>query len=110
MTQTATLTTPHTTLALSLEQFVKSLEGSKSSLTITAYRSDLRRFFAWLTEIGYTVTGVERITRGLIEDYLAHLRDKGQTGTSRARKLISSNCFLRTWLTEGYFLTLPQRR
>ena len=85
MTQTATLTTPHPTLVLSLEQFVKSLEGVKSGLSIAAYRSDLREFFAWLTETDYTVTGVERITHGHIEDYLAHLSDKGQTGTTSCR-------------------------
>jgi site-specific recombinase XerD len=68
MAQTATPTTPHTTLVFSLEQFVKSLEGSTCNLTVTAYRSDLQQFFDWLTETDYTVTGVQRIMRGHIKD------------------------------------------
>jgi len=86
---------------LSLEQFVKNLEGVKSGLSIAAYRSDLRQYFAWLTETDYTVTGVERITRGHIEDYLAHLSDKGQTGTTRVCKLISLQVFFAHLVDRG---------
>jgi len=39
------------------------------------------------------MTGIELITHGQIEDYLVYLRDKGQTGTTHARKLISLQVF-----------------
>jgi len=76
-----------------LDQFTRSLAGAKSPLTMQAYHSDLRQFFTWLEQTDYTATGVERITRGHIEDYLAALSDKGQTGTTRARKLIALQVF-----------------
>ena len=84
MTQTATQLPTPTPLALSLEHFIKSLAGSQSGLTVTAYRSDLQQFFTWLTETDYTVTGVAYIHRGHIDDYPAHLADKGRSGTTRA--------------------------
>ncbi len=93
MTKTTTQLPTPTPLALSLEQFIKSLAGSKSNLTVTAYRSDLQQFVAWLTETDYTVTGAACVHRGHIDDYLAYLVDKGQTGTTRARKLISLQLF-----------------
>jgi len=95
---------------LSLEQFIKSLEGVKSGLSIAAYRSGHRQYFASLTETDYTVAGVERITRGHIEDYLAHLSDKGQTGTTRVCKLISFQVVFAHLVDEGYSPTLLPRR
>lgn len=76
-----------------LDQFTRTLAGAKSRLTIQAYTSDLRQFFIWLQETDFTTTNIERITRGHIEDYLAHLSEKGNTGTTRARKLISLQVF-----------------
>ncbi len=72
MTQTQpTLTS---TLTLNVSQFVRSLAGAnKSSLTIQAYRTDIQQFIAWLTETDYTVTEVQQITWGHIDDYFAHL-------------------------------------
>ena len=40
-------------------------------------------------ETDTTATDVQHIYRAHIEDYLAALADKGLTGTTRARKLIS---------------------
>ncbi|HYT43947.1 MAG TPA: hypothetical protein VEP90_16525 [Methylomirabilota bacterium] len=54
-----------------------------SSLTVTVYRSVFQQLFTWLTETDNTVTGVDSITPGHIEDYLAHLRDKVRIGNSR---------------------------
>ena len=76
MTQTAAHTNLHS-LASSLEEFTRSLTGAKSILTIRAYRSDLQQFFTWLSETDYTVTSAERIERRHIEDYFAHLVEKG---------------------------------
>jgi site-specific recombinase XerD len=78
MTQTAAHTNLHT-LMLSLEEFTRSLNGAKSTLTVQAYRSDLQQFFTWLTETDYTVTSVERISRNHIEDYFAHLADSSKS-------------------------------
>lgn len=101
MTQTTPLSLIQHNLVLSIEQFTKSLCGTKSGLTIQAYRSDLQQFFTWLTETDYTVTSVEHIHRGHIEDYFAHLADKGQTGTTRARKLISLQVFFAYLVEKG---------
>ena len=95
---------------LSLEEFKKSLAGIKSGLTIQAYGSDLTQFFAWLTETDYTVTSVERIGRNHIEDYFAHLVDKGQTGTTRARKLISLQVFFACLVEKGILPHSPSEK
>src|SRR5260370_13873195 len=100
MTQTATPTIPHT-LALSLEEFTRSLNGAKSILTIQSYRSDIALFFTWLTETDATANDVQHIYRCHIEDYLAALADKGQTGTTRARKLISLHVFFAFLVEKG---------
>src|SRR5438045_357963 len=76
-----------------LDQFTRSLTGAKSRLTILAYESDLRQFFTWVNQTDFTATNIERINRGHIEDYLCFLSEKGQTGTTRARKLISIQVF-----------------
>ncbi len=110
MVQADTLSPTPTTLVLSLEQFTHSLQGSKSSLTIQAYRSDLQQFFTWLAETDYTITSVERITRGQIEDYFAYLTDKGQTGTTRARKLISLQVFFAYLVERGVLLHSPAEK
>lgn len=92
MTQTAAHTDLPTLTSI-LDEFTRSLAGAKSILTVTAYRSDLTQFFTWLTETDYTVTDATHIHRSHIEDYLAHLAEKAQTGTTRARKLISLQVF-----------------
>ncbi len=86
---TQTTTSPLTLV----DQFTRSLAGAKSRLTILAYESDLRQFFTWVHQTDFTATSIERINRGHIEDYLTSLSEKGQTGTTRARKLISLQVF-----------------
>jgi site-specific recombinase XerD len=87
------MTQPTNSLQTLVDQFTRSLAGAKSRLTILAYESDLRQFFTWLQQTDFTVTSIERIKRGHIEDYLISLSEKGQTGTTRARKLISLQVF-----------------
>ena len=101
---TQTTSSNQTTFAFLLTEFTRSLAGSKSSLTIQAYASDLRQFFTWLQETDFTATTIEHITRHHIEDYLAALSEQGQTGTTRARKLISLQVFFNYLVEQG---TLP---
>jgi site-specific recombinase XerD len=93
------MTQPTLTIHQHLDQFIRSLEGAKSRLTLQAYASDLRQFFTWVHETDFTATSIEKITRGHVEDYLSILSEKGQTGTTRARKLISLQVFF-TYLVE----------
>src|SRR5437588_10765274 len=80
MTQTTTPPTPNS-LAFLLEEFTKALNGAKSIWTIQSYLSDMALFFTWLTETDSTALDVQHMYRCHIEDYLATLADKGQTGT-----------------------------
>ncbi len=89
--------TPHTTLALSLDQFIRELD--KSPLTIQAYRTDIQQFLTWLNETDLTVTGAQQVTRSHINEYLRYLANKGRTGTTRARKLVSLHLFF-TYLVQ----------
>ena len=109
MTQTAAHTNLHS-LASSLEEFTRSLTGAKSILMIRAYRSDLQQFFTWLTETDYTVTSVVRIERRYFEDYFARLANKGQTGTTRARKLISRQVFFACLVEKGILPHSPAEK
>jgi len=97
MTQTAAHTNPHT-LMLSLEEFTRSLNGAKSTLTIQAYRSDLQQFFTWLTETDYTVTSVERISRNHIEDYFVHLANSSKSYKDGFSRFTSVPASVRTRL------------
>lgn len=95
------------TIQQNLDQFTRSLAGAKSRLTIQAYGSDLRQFFTWVQETDFTATSFERITRGHIEDYLTSLSEKGQTGTTRARKLISLQVFFSYLVDTGVIPSSP---
>jgi len=90
---------PHTTLALSLDQFIRELD--KSPLTIQAYRADIQQFITWLSENDMTVTQVHHVTRSHIIEYLSYLANQGRTGTTRARKLVSLHVFFTYLVKEG---------
>lgn len=109
MTQAVTPPTQNT-LAFSLEDFTRGLNGARSTLTIQAYRSDVALFFTWLTETDATATDVQHIYRAHIEDYLAALADKGQTGTTRARKLISLRVFFAHLVEKGILPESPAKK
>jgi len=72
--------TPYTTLASSLDQFIRDLD--KSPLTIQAYRTDIQQFLTWLSENDITVTRAHHVTRSEINEYLRYLANKGRTGTT----------------------------
>ena len=105
MTATTTLPTAFTT---TLERFLRVMHGrNKARLTIEAYRTDLRQFFAWLVENNATATAPELIERADVEEFLAHLADKGITGLSRARKLSAIRELDRFLLAEGSLARSP---
>ncbi len=93
-----TTSTPHTTLASSLDQFIRELD--KSPLTIQAYCTDIQQFIIWLSENDVTVTRVHHVTRSHINEYLSYLANQGRTGTTRARKLVSLHVFF-TYLVKA---------
>ena len=97
--------TPHTTLASSLDQFTRELD--KSPLTIQAYRTDIQQFLTWLTENDLTVTGAHRVTRSHINEYLSYLAKQGRASTTRARKLVSLHMFFTYLVHEGVISHSP---
>jgi site-specific recombinase XerD len=94
-----TTSTPHTTLASSLDQLIRELD--KSTLTIQAYHADIQQFITWLSENDVTVTRVHHVTRSHINEYLSYLANQGRTGTTRARKLVSLHVFFTYLVKEG---------
>jgi site-specific recombinase XerD len=96
---------PHTTLALSLDQFIRELD--KSPLTIQAYRTDIQQFLTWLTENDLTVSRACQVTRSHIHEYLKDLANQGRTGTTRARKLVSLHLFFTYLVREGVIPSSP---
>ncbi len=91
--------TPHTTIASSLDQFTRELD--KSPLTIQAYRADIQQFITWLNENDLTVTGAHHVTRSHINEYLRYLASQGRTGTTRSRKMVSLHMFFTFLVQEG---------
>src|SRR5713101_376996 len=74
--------------------FLRELEGgNKSTLTLTAYKTDLLQFFTWLAENDITVTIPGQVTRGHVNEYLAFLSSQGRSGVTRARKLAALKSF-----------------
>jgi integrase/recombinase XerC len=94
-----TTTTPYTSLGSSLDQFMRELD--KSPLTIQAYRTDIQQFLTWLIEHDVTVTKAHQVKRSHINEYLRYLANKGRTGTTRARKLVSLQLFFTHLVKEG---------
>jgi site-specific recombinase XerD len=97
--------TPHTTIMSSLDQFIRELDKSPS--TIRAYRTDIQQFIAWLHENDMTVIGAYNVTNSHINDYLRYLTDQGRTGTTRARKLVSIQLFLTYLVSKGVIPSSP---
>ncbi len=76
-------------------------ELDKSPLTIQAYRTDIQQFLTWLIEHDVTVTKAHQVKRSHINEYLRYLANKGRTGTTRARKLVSLQLFFTHLVKEG---------
>src|SRR5215211_2417368 len=96
------------TFDATLAAFLRTLEGSnKSQATITAYRSDLRQFVAFLRETTCTVAGPADVRREDVAEYLSFLAEKGITGKSRARKLSTLREYFRFLEANGQVAKSP---
>jgi site-specific recombinase XerD len=74
--------TQQTPFQQNVVSFLRELEGgNKSTLTLTAYKTDLLQFFQWLTENDVTVMTPDQVTRGHINEYLAFLSSQGRSGS-----------------------------
>jgi site-specific recombinase XerD len=99
--------TQQTTFQQTIISFLQELEGgNKSTLTLTAYKTDLMQFFYWLSENDMTVTIPDQITRGHVNEYLAFLSSQGRSGVTRARKLAALKSFF-TYLIDENLITAP---
>ena len=99
------VTTPHTTIEFSLDQFLLGLDKSPS--TIRAYRTDIQQFLDWLHANDITIVGAQHVTSSHIDDYLSYLANQGRTGTTRARKLVSIRLFFTYLVSEGVIHSSP---
>src|SRR5438094_2093611 len=98
--------TQHTTFEKNVSSFLQELEGgNKSTLTLTAYKTDLSQFFTWLSENDVTVTIPGQVTRGHVNEYLAFLSSQGRSGVTRARKLAALKSFF-TYLKDEHSVTV----
>lgn len=103
-------TSPTTTLTLAdaIAGFLRSLSGkNRSPATIRAYQIDLLQFATWLLENDLTAKRPAAITRGHVEEYLAHLADQKVSGVSRARKLAAIRELFRHLVAHGQLAHSP---
>jgi integrase/recombinase XerC len=97
--------TQQTTFQQNVVSFLRELEGgNKSTLTLTAYKTDLMQFVLWLAENDVTVIHPCQVTRGHVNEYLAFLSSQGRSGVTRARKLAALKSFF-TYLKDENILT-----
>jgi site-specific recombinase XerD len=92
-------TTPQTTIVSSLDQFIRELDKSPS--TIQVYRTDIQQCITWLHANDMTVIGAYHVTSSHINEYLRYLADQGRTGATCARKLVSIHLFFTYLVNEG---------
>jgi len=76
-----------------LDEFINylSVERGLSKNTISSYKADLVSFLNYLELKGFS--GIEKIKRDNITDYLLSLKDKGLSGNSVSRALVSIKMF-----------------
>ena len=95
-------------LTTTLTRYLTSLQArNMSQHTITAYRTDVRQFFAWLAQNDVTVTTPQHISRSHLIDYLAHLAHQGRSGVTRARKLAAIRQYCQFLLDENRLPASP---
>jgi integrase/recombinase XerC len=100
--------TQQTTFQQHVVSFLRELEGgNKSTLTLTAYKTDLLQFFQWLSENDMTVTVPDQVTRGHVNEYLAFLSSQGRSGVTRARKLAALKSFFAYLKDENMITASP---
>jgi integrase/recombinase XerD len=85
-----------------LEEFLNylSVERGLSRNTISAYGSDLFSFLDYLG--GKGVSGIEKIKRDDITQYLLHLKAKGLSGNSISRALVAIKMFYKFLAQERF--------
>jgi site-specific recombinase XerD len=92
----STRPSPAPTLEEALASFLRSLAGgNKSGATITAYRTDVAQFIAFLYETNLVATTPADVTRADVTEYLSHLSDRDLSGMTRARKLAAIREYFR---------------
>ena len=97
--------TQQTTFEQNVLAFLQELVGgNKSTLTLTAYKTDLMQFFQWLSENDITVTIPGQVTRGHVNEYLAFLSSQARSGVTRGRKLAALKSFF-TYLKAEHVIT-----
>ena len=79
-----------------LARYLADLEGGRnlSQFTLRNYRTDLRHYFAWLEEVGVSLTG---IVRPRFRSYLAEMQEGGVAQASVTRRVSTVKGFYR-WL------------
>lgn len=85
-----------------LDEFLNylSVERGLSRNTISSYGSDLLSFLNYLESKG--ITGIEKIKRDDITEYLLHLKDKGLSGNSVSRALVAIKMFYKFLAQERF--------
>ena len=91
-----------------LQEFVRSLQAQdRSPHTVSAYESDVRGFFNWLTEqLGETVPPVE-VTAFDIQRYRDHLIELGRKPSTVNRKLAALRVFFDWAVQQEHASTNP---
>lgn len=84
-----------------LDRYLERLQSQRglSANTVSAYRRDLRQFFAYLGEIG--IDSIRRIDRTVIRGFLGLLDTKGYARRSVARKISAVRAFLKDSVRRG---------
>lgn len=99
---TATTITNQLTFADTLAAFLRVLDGkNRSQATLSAYRTDLEQFVAWLHTNTLAAHAPRAVVRADIEEFLAHLAHQGMSGLSRARKLAALREYFRHLVESG---------
>ncbi len=96
------------TLEEGLEAFLRALSGRNASpSTITAYRTDVSQFLAWLRENTLLSERVDRVSKADVGEYLTHLAQKNLTGVTRARKLAAMREYFKYLQEHGHISQSP---
>ena len=77
-------------------------ECGMAANTIKAYQTDLSQFFEWYAKHG--PPSIQKVSLGLLTDYLEHLRNRQLAPTTIARHLVSIKMFFRYLVLEGVLL------
>lgn len=83
------------------------LERNASEHTLSAYKSDLEQFEAFLAEGGDARTAASEASRLDIRDWIAELSDKGISKRSIARKMASLRSFYKYLVRRGHIAKNP---